>query len=221
MKNRTQVLSIIAIAIILINIIFLNIPLERNNVFWWSYGFTNLAFIVQFFIWDNLVTDIDIAKSQFLYLPIISVSSIYLIIQLFVTWRLLLIPYIQEWMAIIVYSLIFGVALICMLATNLGTKEIQRVDNTVATKVNFIRSLQSDVEILIQKEESKEIKNALQELYDKIRYSDPMGNDFVRDIEYKIQSKILEINSSDDKMSLIKNIIDLVTERNVKLKNFK
>lgn len=220
-KNRIQVLCIIILALVLVNIIFFNLPVSRTNVFWWSYGFTTSAFIIQLFIWNRFFVDIDTSKERFLYLPMLSVSTIYLIAQLTATWRLLILPNIQEWIVIITYSIILIIAIICMLSSSIGYKEVNRVDKKIAKSLNYFKMLQSDIEILIQKEQDTNTKLLLQELYEKIRYSDPISNISLLDLETEIKNKIAEITNSNDKPALIATIKNMVDERNIKLKNLK
>lgn len=61
----------------------------------------------------------------------------------------------------------------------------------------------------------------LTQLAEKIRYSDPMSDEQVSDIEDRIAAKIAEMKSSTDKVKIINELNSLLDERNKKCKLLK
>ena len=56
------------------------------------------------------------------------------------------------------------------------------------------------------------------QLAEKIRYSDPMSDEQLADIEDRIAVKIAELKSSADKVKIINELNSLLDERNRKIK---
>ena len=73
----------------------------------------------------------------------------------------------------------------------------------------------------------KETKELFDKFVDLVRYSDPVSNENLQDIENEIKSKYEEIKTliSQDNILLankeIENLIDLVNRRNLMCKEFK
>ena len=59
------------------------------------------------------------------------------------------------------------------------------------------------------------------QLAEKIRYSDPMSDEQLADIEDRITVKIAELKSSADKVKIINELNSLLDERNRKCKLLK
>ena len=59
------------------------------------------------------------------------------------------------------------------------------------------------------------------QLAEKIRYSDPMSDEQLADIEDRITEKIAELKSSTDKTKIINELNSLLDERNRKIKIMK
>ena len=105
-----------------------------------------------------------------------------------------------------------------MIASDVGRSEIERVSAKVQEKTFYIKQLQADVELLASTETDTVIKSALMQLAEKIRYSDPMSDEQLADIEDRIAVKIAELKSSADKVKIINELNSLLDERNRKIK---
>lgn len=91
----------------------------------------------------------------------------------------------------------------------------------VNQKVFYIRELQADVEMLAEQEQNPEIKTSLTRLAERIRYSDPMSNVALADLEAKIQEKVTALRTADYKLEIIAELDLLLAERNRKAKILK
>lgn len=104
---------------------------------------------------------------------------------------------------------------------------VSDIDDKVKSKRNYISSLVIEVESLITRSKNNDIKNELTKILDTIRYSDPMSNDSLKDLEDNITNKVKGLNDliNDDKCDEIKNYcLDLkllIEERNKKCKLMK
>ena len=220
-KNSTKGYVILGIIFALISIIAFVVPTMKTATFWIAYVFTAIAILAQIVIWKNALGKEDTLKSKFLGLPVVHVSVVYLVVQILSFAVFVTVPALPIWSAIVACAAILGFSVIFMIAGEAGRGEIERVEAKVQKKVFFIKELQADVELLIDREADAEIKTALQQLAEKIRFSDPMSNNTLAEIENKIAAKVSELKTESDKMAIIHELNLLLVERNKKCKILK
>jgi len=220
-KNKGMAYAVLAIAFVLFNVIAFAIPTAKTATFWIAYVFTAVAFALQIAIWKFAFKGTDTLKSKFLGIPLISVGITYLIVQLIAFAIFMALPLTASWIAIVVCALTLGVSAICLIGTETGREEINRVENKVGKKVFYIKSLQVDVEMLASTETDADTKAALTKLAEKIRFSDPMSNEALTDLEAEIADKVKELKTAENKAEIITVLDSLITERNKKAKLLK
>lgn len=221
MKNKGMAYAVLAIAFVLFNVIAFAVPTAKTATFWIAYAFTTIAFASQIAIWKFAFKGADTLKSKFLGIPLISVGITYLIVQIVAFAIFMALPLAASWIAIVVCSLILGISAICLIGTETGREEINRVEEKVEKKVFYIKSLQVDIEMLASAERDADTKAALTKLAEKIRFSDPMSNDFLANLEAEISAKVKELKTAENKAEIITVLDSLVTERNKKVKIMK
>lgn len=221
MKNKNWGYVILGILLLLFSVIAFMIPTEKTGAFWIAYIFTVIAIVAQIAIWKNTLGKESKLKSKFLGLPIVHIGVVYLLTQIVVFAIFAAVPALPTWSAIVACTVISGFSVIFMISGEVSRGEIERVEANVQKKVFFIKELQADVELLIEQEKDAEIKNALQLLAEKIRFSDPMSDDTLSKIEGTILAKVSELKSSSDKMPVIQELNLLFTERNNKCRILK
>jgi len=220
-KNKGMAYAVLAIAFVLFNVIAFAVPTAKTATFWIAYVFTAVAFASQIAIWKFAFKGADTLKSKFLGIPLISVGITYLIVQIIVFAVFMAMPLTASWIALVVYALILGVSAICLIGTETGREEVVRVEEKVEKKVFYIKSLQVDVEMLASAERDTDTKAALTKLAEKIRFSDPMSNEVLADLEAEITAKIKELKTAENKAEIIIVLDSLITERNKKAKLLK
>ena len=221
MKKKVMAYAVLAIAFALFNVIVFAVPTEKTATFWIAYAFSVVAFALQMGVWEFAFKGADTLKSKFLGIPLISVGTQYLVVQVVAFAVFMAFPLLPTWVPIVVCALILGVSAICLIGTENGREEINRVEEKVEKKVFYIKSLQVDVELLAESESDLEIKTELIKLAAKIRFSDPTSSDALAEIESEIANKIKEIQTSEDKIAIIAVTSALVEERNKKAKILK
>ena len=220
-KNKGLAYAALAIAFVLFNVIAFAVPTAKTATFWIAYAFTTIAFASQIAIWKFAFKGADTLKSKFLGIPLISVGITYLIVQIVAFAIFMALPLAASWIAIVVCALILGISAICLIGTETGREEINRVEEKVEKKVFYIKSLQVDVEMLASTETDSDTKTALTKLAEKIRFSDPMSNEVLADLEAEINAKVKELKTAENKAEIITVLDSLVTERNKKVKIMK
>ena len=221
MKNKNLGYVVLGILLVLVSIIAFVIPTEKTGTFWIAYVFTAIAILAQIVIWKNTLGKEDTLKSKFLGLPVVHVGIVYLVAQIVAFAVFTAVPVLPIWSAIVACASILGFSVIFMIAGEVGRGEIERVEAKVQKKVFFIKELQADVELLIDRETDTEIRDALQQLAEKIKFSDPMSNDALAEVEEAITAKIAELKSASDKIAVIQELNSLLMKRNKKAKILK
>ncbi len=220
-KSSTKGYVILGILFVLVSAIAFAVPTATTTAFWISYAFTVIAFAAQIVIWKSALGRAEALKSKFLGIPLVYIGVVYLIVQLIAFAVFLFIPTLPTWSAVVVCAVIAGVSAVCMIASDVGRSEIERVSAKVQKKTFYIKQLQAEVELLAGAETDTATKSALTRLAEKIRYSDPMSDERLADIEDRIAEKIAELKASTDKAKIINELNSLLDERNRKCKLLK
>lgn len=220
-KNSEKGYVILGILFVLVSIIAFVVPTVKTASFWIAYVFTVAAFAAQIGIWKIAFGKEETLKSKFLGFPVVHIGIVYAIIQVIAFAVFMFVPMLPAWSAIVVCSIIAGVSAVCMISAEVGHNEIERVEVKVQKKVFYIRELQADVELLADNEVDTEVKTALTQLAEKIRFSDPMSCELLTDLETEISDNVKKLKTTENKAEIITVLDLLITERNKKVKILK
>lgn len=219
-KNSTKGYVILGILFALISIIAFAVPTVKTATFWIAYVFTAAAFAAQIIIWRTALGK-ETLKSKFLGFPVVHIGIVYTVVQVIAFAVFMFVPTLPTWSAIVVCSVIAGISAVCMISADAGRNEIERVEAKVQKKVFYIRELQTVVELLTDVETDADTKAALDQLAEKIRFSDSMSSEQLANLENKISAKVLELKTAPNKVEIITELNSLLDERNKKCKNLK
>ena len=220
-KNKLMSYLALGIVFALFNVIAFVIPTDKTATFWTAYVFTVVAFLLQLLVWKVAFGKKDTLKSKFLGIPVIYVGATYLIVQLIVFAIFMIFPMLPVWLAIVVCSIVLAISMLFVIAGGAGANEINRVEEKIKVKRAFIQFLQADIEMLAESETDPETKVSLKKLAEKVRFSDPMSHEMLGELESRISAKVEELKFADNKSALIKEIDQLLLERNKKCKILK
>lgn len=225
MKNKSNVVLINGLIFVLVSIgVMIGFKL-KTNIFWLSYGFFVLAFIIHFLsilIFLKKANNID---QVFLGMPIANISIYYLYIEAIAALGFMIYQFTAPFVAaFIVQFVILAIYLVMIIVAFSGTNHIKSVEEDIKNKTFSIKSKQIDVEMLLDSCADEGLKHKLNNLIQTIKYSDPMTNAQISDIDAQINGKLNELstfvhngdvlnarNACDSLESLYKN-------RNAKLK---
>ena len=221
--KKNSLMSYLALGIVfaLFNVIAFVIPTEKTATFWTAYAFSVVAFAVQIPLWKIALGKKDTLKSKFLGIPVIHVGITYLIIQLIAFAIFMILPTLPVWLAVVVCAIILAIFALCAIAGQAGANEINRVEEKIKVKRAFIQFLQTDIEMLAETETNAETKAALKKLAEKVRFSDPMSHEMLCELESRITAKVEDMETSSNKISLVREVEVLLIERNKKCKILK
>jgi hypothetical protein len=226
--TKSRVLQLLAALVILLvyNTVFFALPVTREARHWISCGFSTLAIILTavlsfYVLWRGTMC------SKFYGLPILYVGWIYMPLQL--AWGLvfMFVSPIPLWAGIIPSVALLMACVLGLVAVELGTTEIGRLDTVIKEKVFYIRSLQAEVETLAAKTTDGALKKALKEYAQAIRLSDPMSAPDLAELESVQETKTAAFKepvlagNAEEAGILCAELRQLLAERNRKCRLLK
>ncbi|MBQ8595398.1 MAG: hypothetical protein IJ406_05550 [Oscillospiraceae bacterium] len=223
-KNKT-VFGVGLIYIILLgvfNLLAFTIFKVHTSVFWVSYAFMTVAFLVQLASMYLSFKEIDV-ETVFFGIPLASFSVYYLCVALVAGTIFMIFQKAGFTLAIVIQILILAAFLIIAIISLLSREAVREMDHQLKDKVTNHKSVLVDVEMLVETSTDPELKVAILKLADTIRYSDPISTPEVEVVEQRIMRKISELRINIDN-NQIKDAINgcneielLYLERNKKL----
>jgi len=194
--------------------------------FWVGYVFITIAFI------GNLICSLIFFKEEnkgkvFLNIPIINLAYSALIVSLIAGTIAMAVPVIPYWIGVIVDVLILAFYAIAIIKASATIDIVDDVEQKVTAQTFFIKSLTVDAETLMARAKSDEMKAETKQVYEAVRYSDPMSNNALANIEKQIRSEFnafaeaVKNDDTDLAKSSADELIILINDRNKKCKLLK
>ena len=193
MKKSIGVYSVIwAICLAVFNVIVFVTPNEIGGVskftasFWVGYVFITVAFIGQL-VCAFFALKAENIKKMFYRIPMISISYTGLILMLIAGGIFMAIPTLPEWIGIIVCAIILAFNAIAVIKATAAAEVVGGIDEKVKTQIFFVKSLTADAQSLMASAKSDELRTEAKKVYEAIRYSDPMANDALAELDIQIK----------------------------------
>lgn len=215
--NKGQGISLLIafIAFTAFSVVLFLLPMEKTLVFWMAYlfgGYALLVMLVSIFMFFSKKAKED----QFLNLPVVVVSWVFFIAQLFYSYKEItakILPYKTA----LVINLVAAVAYTLLIViVSAATSKIGKNDEHVVQKILFKDSLKNELSRL--KTDDAELKKKIQKLMEEITYSDPMSHSQLAEIEGEILEKTRTLSSNiqdvPSAFSICEEISDLIKDRN-------
>ena len=191
-KNTIGIAIIYAIVIVVFNIIVFVVFQNRSSVFWLSYAFMMVAFAVQIISMALAFKTADI-QAAFFGIPLASFSVYYLCAALVVGLLFMIFQGAGVTLALVIQLIVLTIFVVIAIISIMARDTVVEVSNDIKNKVVDLKSVQVDVELMASSCGDPELKAALQKLTDTVRYSDPMTNESVADLEKLSRDKVSEL----------------------------
>jgi hypothetical protein len=221
-KNLAMLALVCAIIGAVYNFLVFIIFGERSAVFWISYSFTMLAFCIQvgsmFMAFKN--TSVE---TIFFGMPLASFSIFYLVSQVVVSFIFMIFQQVGTTIPLVIFVLMLATFLVIAIIAIMARETVQAIDSNIKQKIVTHKALNVDVDMLLAGCSNPELKSKLRKLSETIKYSDPMTNDAVKDVEERIEQKVSELrilcenDQIDDAIKACSSLELLFVERNKKL----
>lgn len=213
---------IYAILLGVFNLLVFTIFKTHTSVFWLSYVFMTLAFVVQIVSMFLSFKTADV-ETAFFGIPLASFSIYYLCAALIVGAIFMAFQNAGFTLAIVIQVLILAAFLVVAIISLLARDTVQAIGENVKQNVTNHKSILVDVEMLESSCADPELKQALAKLVDTVKYSDPMTTEAIELVEQRIMRKLSELRVSMDNDQIVdalnacKALELLYVERNKKL----
>ena len=199
---------------------------NHGGAFWISYAFMMISFATLAVSGLVLKGRMVQPKDWLLGYPVLKHCSIYLIFEFIASIAFIALDYIHcPWViAFAVQMVLLAVHLVFVISCFMAKEMIESVDAKVHQKTSYIRLLTVEVEMIGKRVTEPEVKNAFEKLAEQLRYSDPMSNEALNDLENRISNLVEQAKNVVEKRDLLRicnSISFLLTERNKKCKILK
>ena len=193
--------------------------------FWITFTLIFVAFIGNL-VCAYLAFGAQNLQKLFSNLPLLTVSRSALIAMTVVGSLLMLIPNCPAWIAAAVCLFILAVNAVAIINARWAADTVVWADEKVKTQTAFVRKLTVEAEGVLARAKSEPVKTECKKVYEAIRYSDPMSNEELIDIEKQIALKFDEFsiavsNGAENITDFSKNLLMLIADRNKKCKLLK
>ena len=216
-KDTIRGLVVLGVLLVLYILIAFLIPFVHTATFWVSFVFTLIAFaVVAASIYIAFIKNPD-AKSRFYGFPIAKIGVLYGAVQLLAGIVFMaLAAIVPAWVAVLVYAIALGAAVIGLISAETVVEEIHLQDAKLNKDVTLMRSLQSKIsQIAAQSEDA-----AIKALAEEFRYSDPVSSGAIADAETDLAAAVDELQTayvdgdSEAVAKLCRKASALLAERN-------
>lgn len=222
-KIKKSAIIIDLIIFVLFSCVTLIPPIEKNVVFWVSYLFGTGAILVQIFVIHTAFYKYENLTSKFYGFPIAKIGFSYMCLQLILSFVFMIVSSligIAVWIPCMIYVVIAGVYAIAFITDDEVRTEIVNQDKNFETSTQCMQSLRSIVYPLANQIDDEECSMTLKKLAEEFRYSDPVSNDAIKEIENDLTIMVNELQGvvtegdKDVVKELSKRITITLTERN-------
>ena len=197
-----------------------------KSVFWISYALITLSFIAQLITAYKFVTD-DNAEQIFLNVPLLRIGYMAIVVSIIVGIVFMIFPVLPAWIGAIVCLLVAGYFVIACVKASAVANVVANIAVKVKTKTAFMRMAIIEAENILSRATTNEIKSEVKTVYEALKYSDPMSNPALDDIEQEINNSLNELknavtnNDSVKVAAITTQLLLLIKERNSQCKVLK
>ena len=233
MKKSIGVYSIIwAICLAVFNVIVFITPNKIAGVskfsgsFWVGYIFITIAFVGQL-VCAFIALKAKNLKKLFYHIPLFSISYVGLIAMLIAGSIFMAIPVLPEWIGIIVCVIILAINIIAIISAKSAAEIVSGIDEKVRVQTFFVKELTIEAQGLMNSAKSDDLRAETKKVYEAIRYSDPVSNAALVEINAQIKRQFNAfanaVASEDDELAkeAANALVEMVELRNQKCKLLK
>lgn len=174
-----------------------------------------------------LTLKVGTKEKMFLTVSQFRTAYIVTILSLILSGIYLFVAIIPDFVVYIGVILVYGFAIISISKAKVAVSVVAGIDEKVKVQTFFIKSLTVDAEHLMNTCKTTELKALAKKVYEAVRYSDPMSNAVLVEVEEKIQNGFSDfenaVNGEDYELasSTADELLSLIDIRNKKCKLLK
>lgn len=190
---------------------------NAESSFWIAYSFIVISFAGQLLCAKKAFQ--GDCKKLFYNMPLLSISYTGLI-TMTILGILMMIIGIPYWICLCLCLIILAFNVIAVAKAQLASDINSEIDEKIKTNTSFIRNLTVEAEIMMRKAKTENERKSLNQLYETIKYSDPVSKSELTEVESLIKSDFSSLKISFSEQTADK-IMQELEERNKKCKLLK
>lgn len=223
-KNQKRYIGFWAILFVLFQLIAFISPgwsyIEKyTSSFWIGYVFITISFVGQLICALSALKEENLTK-LFYKIPLIRISYIGLIVSFVFGGACMLLSLLPYWIGALVAVIVLAATALALVKASAAADIVAEIDGKISGQTFFIRNLAMEAENLMIRAKTPEAKAACKKVYEALRYSDPMSNDTLTEIEGKIEAQFAMFSNSVSSEAA-EELLLLISERNSKCKLLK
>ena len=223
-KNQKRYIGFWAILFVLFQLIafispgWINIE-KYTSSFWIGYAFITLSFAGQLICTMTALKEENLTK-LFYKIPLIRISYTGLIVSFVFGGACMLLSLLPYWIGALVAVIVLAATALALVKASTAADIVAEIDDKISKQTFFIRNLAMEAENLMIRAKTPEAKAACKKVYEALRYSDPMSNDALAEIEGKVEAQFSAFSDSVS-ADAAEELLLLISERNRKCKLLK
>lgn len=227
-KKITSLAAVYAIVLVAFCVLFLVIPFPKTGAYWAEFAFSVIAVCVSFMVCYSSLKK-DGLKSKVYGIPILKIGIAYMTVQLIVSFVIAIIGIfatVPLWISIAASVLVLAIFAIGFIGADNARDIITEQENRDVIATKAMKTFRLDTQYIVDSCTDAELKKPLEELAEKFKYSDPVSNEELSDIEASLQREVKSLASlvNTDKESAAKKIGEItvmLANRNRRCKELK
>lgn len=164
---------------------------QSGGAFWTGYACIMLAFIGQAVCGYLFFKKSESGERTFLNLPLMTLSYTGLILSVMAGTVCMAVPNIPSWLGAVVAVLILAFHAAAVISACGAAQMAGNVDRKIQDQTRFVRSLTADLQALANRAEGDAFQSDIRKLVEACRYSDPMSDVALAEIEEQIIQSFL------------------------------
>lgn len=198
MKKRVGIYIVIwAIFLIIFNAVALAFAMTDGVTvnFWIGYITVTAAFVLQLFVGKKAFSESELQK-KFYGFSVSVISGITLACCLVSGIFVMLLPAASGWTAFAICMIFIGLSAASVLSAESAAEVVSETDKQVRRNTFTIKKLTSDAEHLYMSANDDKMKECTKKVYEAFRYSDPVSNQALYEINERISRQFSEFKAA-------------------------
>lgn len=192
-KKVKSFIAVYAIVLVLWSVIFFVVPFEKNVPSVISYIFSVISIAAGLWITNYSFSMGENIKSKVYGFPVFRVGAVYAAAQIIFTLIIAVIgsfAAVPVWITVVVSIVFAGLAAIGVIAADNARDVITQQESEDKARQKNVKRFRLDMESIVDKCSDAELKKKLAKLSEEFKYSDPVSNDELAEIENRITDEI-------------------------------
>lgn len=174
-----------------------------------------------------LTLKVDTKEKTFLAISQFRTAYIVTVLSLILSGVYIFVDAVPNIAVYVAVALVYGLAIIYIVKAKAAAAIVEGINEKIKVQTFFIKSLIVDAEHLMNAAKTEELKTLSKKVYEAVRYSDPMSNAVLVEVEEKIQNSFEDFENAVDSedyelaSSTADELLYLIDIRNKKCKLLK